>query len=118
MPLWHGQLGAWVVATYPECRRALKGAHELFRAAYRVLPGLARTVRGPVMSTTPGKLVVDGVLSELLHLRFLQARDQSLTGRPFLARYRDDAAWIDELELLPDTPPDIQRALAATAETL
>jgi L-lysine 2,3-aminomutase len=37
-------------------------AHEIFNAAYRSLPGLARTVRGPVMSATPGKVVSTGRL--------------------------------------------------------
>lgn len=58
------------------------------------LPGLARTVRGPVMSTTPGKVLVDHadttpVGVSTLHLRF-QARDPRLVGRPFRARMPHD----------------------------
>lgn len=90
-------------------------AYELFSAAYRRLPGLARTVRGPVMSTTPGKVIVDGTAEvagqRLFQLRFLQARDPELVGRPFFARYSPDAAWVDELEPVPGTPQDLAEAL-------
>ncbi len=34
---------------------------EIFQEAYRRLSGLGRTVRGPTMSATPGKVLVDGV---------------------------------------------------------
>ena len=99
----------------------LAEAVEIFAGAYRDLPGLARTVRGPVMSATPGKVVVDGVIGlgseRAFALRFLQARDAQLVGRPFLARFDPRASWLTELELL--TEPDgadgrITRARAAS----
>jgi L-lysine 2,3-aminomutase len=96
----------------------LARAAEIFRDAYSSLPGLARTVRGPVMSTTGGKVVVDGVAEEpdgrrFFELRYLQARDPRLVGRPFRAVHSADAAWIDDLELAPGTPADIRAAVAA-----
>jgi KamA family protein len=99
----------------------LARAAELFRDAYSTLPGLARTVRGPVMSTTGGKIVVDGVAEEpgagrFFELRYLQARDPRLVGRPFRAVYSADAAWIDDLELVPGTPADIRSAVTAGAD--
>jgi KamA family protein len=79
----------------------LMRAHEVFRDAYARTPGLARTVRGPVMSTSPGKVVIDGVLEvageSMFVLRFLQARDPAWVGRPFLARLDEDATWWDDL---------------------
>ncbi len=39
----------------------LARAHEIFRDAYAGVSGLCRTVRGPSMSATPGKVCVDGV---------------------------------------------------------
>ncbi|HEX5115466.1 MAG TPA: lysine 2,3-aminomutase [Pseudonocardiaceae bacterium] len=93
----------------------LARAHRLFAAAYRTLPGLARTVRGPVMSTTPGKVVVDGTTrvggDHAFQLRFLQARDRSLVDRPFHTEYDSEAAWLDELRPLPGLPADIAAAL-------
>ena len=40
----------------------LARAHEVFRDAYASVSGLCRTVRGPSMSATPGKVGVDGVV--------------------------------------------------------
>jgi hypothetical protein len=64
--------------------------------------GLARTVRGPSMSATPGKVVVDGTArlggEKVFCLRFLQGRDPDWVGRPFFARYDPEATWLDELE--------------------
>ena len=39
----------------------LARGYEIFREAYQGVSGLARTVRGPSMSATPGKVCVDGV---------------------------------------------------------
>jgi len=97
-------------------------AQELFATAYRQLPGLARTIRGPVMSATPGKVIVDGCLTvagnRLLSLRFLQARDSSLVGRPFLATGRADAAWLPELRPAPGTPADLVAAVRTAGTEL
>jgi KamA family protein len=80
----------------------LARAHEIFRDAYARVSGLARTVRGPVMSATPGKVVVDGVATvagqEVFVLRFLQARDPALVGRPFFAEYDPTATWFTDLK--------------------
>jgi hypothetical protein len=97
----------------------LVDAARIFADAYRDLPGLARTVRGPVMSTTPGKVVVDGATAlageELLALRFLQARDPALVGRPFFAHHSDTAVWLDQLTLVGDTPADITAAVRTSS---
>jgi L-lysine 2,3-aminomutase len=79
----------------------LARAWAIFRDAYKRVSGLARTVRGPSMSATPGKVVVDGVAmvqdEKVFVLRFLQARDQEWVGLPFFARYDDRATWLDQL---------------------
>lgn len=45
----------------------LSDAWDIFRNAYQSVSGVCRTVRGPSMSTTPGKIQVLGVLS-LIHI--------------------------------------------------
>ena len=40
----------------------LARGHQIFRDAYANVSGLCRTVRGPSMSATPGKVCVDGVV--------------------------------------------------------
>src|SRR4029079_18236014 len=56
----------------------LARAHQVYREALQQVSGLARTARGPVMSATPGKVIVDGEMhfedQRYLQLRFLQAR--------------------------------------------
>jgi L-lysine 2,3-aminomutase len=77
-------------------------AYEIFRDAYRTVSGLCRTVRGPSMSATPGKVCVDGVAEvageKVFVLRMIQARDPSLVGMPFFARFDPAATWVSDLE--------------------
>jgi KamA family protein len=76
-------------------------AHAIYTAAFRQLSGLARTLRGPIMSATPGKVRILGTTSvvgrELIVLDFLQARDPSWVGRPFFAEMDPRATWFDQL---------------------
>jgi KamA family protein len=77
-------------------------AAEIFRDAYSSVSGLCRTVRGPSMSATPGKVCVDGVAEvagqRVFVLHMIQARDPSLVGRPFFARFDPNAVWLSDLE--------------------
>ena len=80
----------------------LARAYEIFRDAYQGVSGLCRTVRGPSMSATPGKVAVDGVATiagiKVFVLRMIQARDPSLVGTPFFARFDPGATWLNDLE--------------------
>ncbi len=80
----------------------LSEAWEIWQKAYQQVSGVCRTVRGPSMSCTPGKVQVLGVSEvnneEVFTLRFLQGRDPDWVGRPFYAKYDEDAIWIDDLE--------------------
>ncbi|MFN3389262.1 MAG: KamA family radical SAM protein [Allosphingosinicella sp.] len=79
----------------------LARAWEIHAGASRAVSGLARTARGPSMSTAAGKIEVLGVAEvggeRLFVLRFLQARRAEWAYRPFFARYDPQAAWIDDL---------------------
>jgi KamA family protein len=80
----------------------LARAYRIYRRAYRQVSGLSRTVRGPSMSATPGKVCIDGIADvagqQVFVLHMIQARDPSLVGKPFFARYNPDATWISDLE--------------------
>jgi len=80
----------------------LARALEIFNEAYRTISGLSRTVRGPSMSATSGKVLVDGVTTirgeKVFVLKFLQGRDPEWVGRPFFARYDPEASWLNELK--------------------
>jgi L-lysine 2,3-aminomutase len=80
----------------------LARGYEIFRDAYQGVSGLCRTVRGPSMSATPGKVCIDGVAEvagfKVFVLRMIQARDPRLVGTPFFARFDPAATWLTDLE--------------------
>jgi len=110
--MWRAQLRLGLVPYYMFVERdtgpqgyfavPLARAVEIFRDAYSSVSGLGRTVRGPSMSATPGKVCVDGVAAiagqQVFVLHMIQARDPSLVGRPFFARFDPDAVWVSDLE--------------------
>lgn len=80
----------------------LARALRIFATAYSEVSGLARTVRGPSMSATPGKVLVEGEATidgdRVFVLKMVQARDPGWVNRVFFARFDSQATWIDELE--------------------
>lgn len=109
--MWREQVRLGVVPYYMFVERDT-GAHDYFKIplaralriyqeALRRVSGLARTVRGPSMSATPGKIEVTGVTEvggeKVFVLRMLQGRKPEWAGRLFFARYDREAAWIDDL---------------------
>ncbi len=110
--MWRGQVRAGMVPYYMFVERdtgprdyfavPLARAHEIFRDAYAGVSGLCRSVRGPSMSATPGKVCVDGIAeiagTRVFVLRMLQARDPALVGRPFFAHFDPLATWLTDLE--------------------
>lgn len=80
----------------------LAKAWNIFRKAYSSVSGIARTVRGPSMSCSPGKVHLLGVTEvngeKVFVLRFLQCRDPQLVDIPFFAKYSPSATWFDDLK--------------------
>ncbi|MGK7875738.1 MAG: KamA family radical SAM protein [Xenococcaceae cyanobacterium] len=76
-------------------------ALEIYRDAIRNISGLGRTVRGPVMSAFPGKVLVNGVTQimgeKVFVLSLIQGRDPSWCYQPFFARYDANATWLTDL---------------------
>jgi L-lysine 2,3-aminomutase len=79
----------------------LARGYEIYREAYRSVSGLCRTVRGPSMSATPGKVCVDGIAQvageKVFVLHLIQARRPELVGVPFFAKYDPSATWLSDL---------------------
>lgn len=77
-------------------------AWEIFRDAFKQVSGIARTVRGPSMSATPGKIRMLGITEingkKYMVLDFLQGRNPDWVGKPFFAEYNEEALWIDDLK--------------------
>ncbi len=92
--MWRSQVRTGMVPYYMFVERdtgpqdyfavPLVRACEVFQDAYRTVSGLCRTVRGPSMSATPGKVCVDGVVEvageKVFALHLIQARDPDLVG--------------------------------------
>lgn len=82
----------------------LAHAFSVFKTAFAAVSGLARTVRGPSMSTVRGKIEVNNVVSingkKYFALRYLQARDAADDYSMFFAEYCEKATWIDELKIV------------------
>jgi KamA family protein len=77
-------------------------AYEIYSRAYRSVTGLARTVRGPVMSCMPGKVLVDDVTEvngePVIVLKMIQGRNPEWVNRTFMAKRDDKATWLDQLQ--------------------
>lgn len=80
----------------------LAEAYRIFRDAYAQISGLARTVRGPSMSATPGKVVVQGIAEvageKVFILSFIRGRSRAWVRRPFFAKFDPKATWFDQLK--------------------
>jgi KamA family protein len=110
--MWRRQLRMGMVPYYMFVERdtgpqdyfavTLAHAHDVFRDAYKNVSGLCRTVRGPSMSATPGKVCVDGVAEvageKVFVLHFIQCRDPELVNKPFFAKYDPEAVWLTDLK--------------------
>ena len=75
---------------------------QIFSEAFARVSGLARTVRGPIMSAAPGKVLVDGITTvngqKVIVLKMIQGRDPKWANRVFFARFNPRATWLDQLE--------------------
>ncbi|TVP89573.1 MAG: lysine 2,3-aminomutase [Thioalkalivibrio sp.] len=109
--LWRDQVGVGIHPYYMFVERdtgarryfevPLARAWEVYREAMQSVSGLARTARGPSMSTGPGKVEVQGVAEihgeKVFVLRFVQGRNPDWVQRPFFARFDPEATWLDQL---------------------
>ncbi|HOI88606.1 MAG TPA: hypothetical protein PLV51_12155, partial [Lentimicrobium sp.] len=61
----------------------------------------SKTVRGPVMSASPGKVHILGISEisgeKIFVLQFIQGRNPDWIRRPFFAKYDPGATWITDL---------------------
>lgn len=109
--MWREQVRLGMVPYYMFVERDTGARHyfevplartwEVYRQAIQKVSGLARTARGPSMSTGPGKVEIHGVSvingEKVFVLRFIQARNPDWVQRPFFAKYDSDATWLDQL---------------------
>ena len=79
----------------------LEDALDIYNECWQDLSGLGRTLRGPVMSATPGKVLVEDIVEvrgeTVFALRLLQGRNLEWANKLFFAKYDPRAAWYDQL---------------------
>ncbi|MCF6270168.1 MAG: lysine 2,3-aminomutase [Melioribacteraceae bacterium] len=79
----------------------LSRTFEIYKEAFQQISGLQRTARGPVMSATPGKVVIEGVTKingeKVFVLSMLQARNPNWVKQPFFAKYDETSTWLEQL---------------------
>ncbi|KAF9052586.1 hypothetical protein BDP27DRAFT_1386320 [Rhodocollybia butyracea] len=84
----------------------LARAYEIYKEAVSSVAGTARTVQGPSMSASPGKIQVVGITTvptasgpeKVFVLRFLQARNPAWTKEVFFAKFDENASWLSDLK--------------------
>jgi hypothetical protein len=79
----------------------LERAHYIYSNAWQQISGIGRTVRGPSMSSGPGKVRIVGITEmkgeKVFVLEFLQGRKPDWVGKPFFAAFDPAAEWLDDL---------------------
>lgn len=114
--MWRKQVNMGMIPYYMFVERDTGARHyfdvplektwEIFQKAYQQVSGVCRTVRGPSMSCTPGKvqivgiseIPVNGKMEKVFVLQMLQGRDPDWVNRPFFAKYDPEARWMDDLK--------------------
>jgi len=80
----------------------LAEAHHIYQSAYQQVSGVCRTVRGPSMSASPGKVHIVGTATihneKVFVLEFLQGRNPDWVLKPFFAKYDENAIWLNDLK--------------------
>lgn len=81
---------------------SLERAWKIYQKAFQRVSGVCRTVRGPSMSCTPGKVQILGVTEiqgeKVFALQMLQGRNPDWAVKPFFAEYNPQAIWLDDLK--------------------
>lgn len=110
--MWQEQVGLGMIPYYMFVVRDTGAQHyfsvplvkawDIFRKAYNHVSGICRTVRGPSMSCTPGKVEVLGPVTvngeKVLTCRFIQGRNPDWVDRIFFAKYDPKAIWYSDLK--------------------
>lgn len=114
--MWREQVNMGMIPYYMFVERDTGARHyfevplektwEIFQQAYQQVSGICRTVRGPSMSCTPGKVQILGVediqmngqKEKVFVLQMLQGRNPDWVARPFFAKYDPNASWMDDLK--------------------
>jgi L-lysine 2,3-aminomutase len=78
--------------------------YKIYQKAMRETGSFAKTVTGPVMSASKGKVQIMGIVtnpldgSKYFMMQYIRHRNYSETFKPFLMHYDEQATWVDQLK--------------------
>jgi hypothetical protein len=80
----------------------LAKALHIYQETLRKTSGFSKTLRGPVVTNEPVKLLIDDVAEiageKVFVLKFLQSVNPDLVGKTFFAKYDETATRFDQLK--------------------
>lgn len=82
----------------------LPEVYKVYSDAVRESSSFAKTVTGPTMSASPGKVQILGIVDnpengeKYYNMQFVRNRDSNKTFKPFLMEYDENATWFDQLK--------------------
>lgn len=85
----------------------LTEVYNIYQKAIRETGSFAKTVTGPVMSASKGKVQILGVVTNPLDgkpyfmMQYVRNRDYKQTFKPFFMEYDEKATWVDQLKAVP-----------------
>lgn len=87
----------------------LAEVYKIYQNAIKFSSSLGKTVTGPVMSASPGKVQIMGVIENPANqqkyflMQFVRHRDVNKTFKPFFRQYDEKATWFDQLKKVEST---------------
>jgi KamA family protein len=78
--------------------------YRTYQAAIRETGSFSKTVTGPVMSASKGKVQIMGIIdnpadgNKYFMMQYVRHRDYNKTFKPFLLEFDKDATWVDQLK--------------------
>jgi KamA family protein len=81
--------------------------YRIYQDAIRETGSFAKTVTGPVMSASKGKVHIMGIVknpmdgNDYFMMQYVRHRDHSKTFKPFFMEFDREATWVDQLNVVP-----------------
>ncbi|MFU8842334.1 MAG: hypothetical protein ACNA7V_00855 [Bacteroidales bacterium] len=81
--------------------------YRIFQDTIRETGSFAKTVTGPVMSASKGKVQIMGIVGNPLDgkdyfmMQYVRHRDHRKTFKPFFMEFNGEATWVDQLKEIP-----------------
>jgi KamA family protein len=85
----------------------LADVYRMYQEAIRDTGSFAKTITGPVMSASKGKVQIMGIITNPLDgndyfvMQYVRHRDYRKTFKPFLMEFDESATWVDQLQEVP-----------------